>query len=52
MLRNIVLSLFWRIFVSTAIAESILLVVPLVIAGAMPLFTLLAPTLKISDHCS
>jgi hypothetical protein len=41
MLRNIVISVFWRIVVSAAIAESLLLVVPLVLAGAIPLLRLL-----------
>lgn len=40
MLRNIVISVFWRIVVSVAIAESLLLVVPLVLAGAMPFLRL------------
>jgi hypothetical protein len=41
MLKNIVISVFWRIVVSAAIAESLLLVVPLVLAGAIPLLQLL-----------
>ena len=41
MVRNIVISVFWRIVVSVAIAESLLLVVPLVLAGAIPLLHLL-----------
>ena len=41
MLRNIVISVFWRIVVSAAIAESLLLVVPLVLAGAMQFLRLL-----------
>jgi len=41
MLKNIVISVFWRIVVSAAIAESVLLVVPLVLAGAIPLLHLL-----------
>jgi hypothetical protein len=32
---------FWRIVVSAAIAESLLLVVPLLLAGAIPLLQLL-----------
>jgi hypothetical protein len=41
MLKNIVISVFWRIVVSAAIAESLLLVVPLLLAGAIPLLHLL-----------
>jgi hypothetical protein len=40
MLRKIVISVFWRIVVSAAVAESLLLVVPLVLAGVIPLLQL------------